>query len=263
MQTAIATKRRTASTFRPMPRSGLRWMRAAGGAASLSRDVPRPSPRPAVASSAASTGANISSISASVIVIGGQKPRVSPMARQITPRSISSCAARAPTLPGWAKPAFERSRRELEPAHQAEMPGLADQRVAGEPVEVGGEARGDGADARGHVLALVDLDRLDPDGAGDRVAAVGVAVAEGADPAAVGLDRLGHVSSIATAESGRKPAVSCLAIETEFGAKPSAWAPNHSPVRPKPQITSSEIGEHVVPARAPRRSPRSSPRAAR
>ena len=45
---------------------------------------------------------------ASVIVIGGQKPRVSPMARQMTPRSINSCAARAPTLPGWAKPVFER-----------------------------------------------------------------------------------------------------------------------------------------------------------
>ncbi len=89
--------------------------------------------QPAVASSAASTGASISSISASVIVIGGQKPRVSPMARQMTPRSISSCAARAPTLPGWAKPAFERCGRELEPADQPEMAGLADERVAGEP----------------------------------------------------------------------------------------------------------------------------------
>ena len=35
--------------------------------------------------------------------------------------------------------------------------------------------------------------------------------------------------------------MSCLAIESEVGSKPSVWAPNHSPVRPKPQITSSEI----------------------
>ena len=96
-----------------------------------------------MASSAASTGANISSISASVIVIGGQKPRVSPIARQMTPRSISSCAARAPTLPGCGEAGLRAVRRELEPAHQPEMRGLADERVAGQPVEVGGEARGE------------------------------------------------------------------------------------------------------------------------
>ena len=47
--------------------------------------------------------------------------------------------------------------------------------------------------------------------------------------------------SIATADKGAYPAVSCLAIEIEFGLMPNVWEPNHSPVRPNPQITSSDI----------------------
>ena len=54
-------------------------------------------------------------------------------------------------LAGLGEAGRRAVRRELEAAHQAEMAGLADQRVAGEPVEVAGEARGEAADAGGHV----------------------------------------------------------------------------------------------------------------
>ena len=186
------------------------------------------------------------------------------MARQMTPRSISSCAARAPTLPGWAKPAGERFGRELEPAHQAEAPGLADQRVAGEAVEVGGEARGEAADAGRHVDALVDLDRLDrrrrrrPGGRRRCSRGRGCRSCR-SSPRSPRPCR----ASIATAESGRKPAVSCLAIES--GVRLEAERLGAEPLAGAAEAADHLVGDHqdVVPAADGVDRPRSNPRAAR
>ena len=43
------------------------------------------------------------------------------------------------------------------------------------------------------------------------------------------------------APSGKLAEVMALATEMESGSKPKVRAPNISPVRPKPQITSSEM----------------------
>ena len=97
-------------------------------------------------------GANISSISASVIVIGGQKPRVSPMAAADDRALHQLLRGAGADLSGRAKPAFERCGASSSPPISRGGRGSP---TSGWPASrsVLREARGDGADARGHVLA--------------------------------------------------------------------------------------------------------------
>lgn len=138
-------------------------------------------------------GANISSISSSAMIIGGQKAKPSPIARLMTPRFASSIAARGPTLPGSAKPAGDfsgaSSSAPIRPSARPCRPA-----ALREPVDMGPEAQRQRADAGRGVHPLVDLDGLHAHGAAHRMAAVGEAVAEGADPARMRLDRLGDVA---------------------------------------------------------------------
>ena len=118
--------------------------------------------------------------------------------------------------------------------------------------------------ARGMSIALVDLDRLDPDRAGDRVAAVGVAVAEGADPAGVGLDRLGHACVDRHGRERQEAGGELLGDRDERSGR--SRAPGRRTTRrcgrsrrsPRRRWSSTSCL-----ASRPRRSPRSSPRAAR
>jgi hypothetical protein len=64
------------------------------------------------------------------------------------------------------------------------------------------ELRCDGLHVREDVLVFVDLQRLERDRARDRVARVGEAMAEGADPAAVGSDGRVHLLGHHHAEIG-------------------------------------------------------------
>ena len=68
---------------------------------------------------------------------------------------------------------------QLGPADQADALGLADQRVVVQLGEAAQEGRRDLLDVLDDSVALVDLQRLDRDGAADGVAGIGVAVAEG------------------------------------------------------------------------------------
>ena len=234
--------------------------RAASQTRGVSRDAPRPAPSRASRRAPAPSGANISSISASVMIIGGQKASVSPIARPITPRASSSAAAAARPCPAPRSP-WRPAGASSSAAHQPEVRAPRRPADAREPVEVRREARRQRAHPRRRVHPLVDLQRLHPHRAGDRMPAVGVAVAEACRscPSSPRSPRPSR-ASIATADSGRKPAVSCLAIEIEFGSKPSACAPNHcaGPAEAADHLVGDH--QHVVPAADRGRSPRSSPR---
>ena len=119
MQIAMPVKTTTERTLRPMPRSGFMGRlvgrpqaRAGRGSPATMSGLPAghkgrwPSARAqsSVASSAGTMGANISSISASVMIIGGQRETESLIARPMTPRAASSATIRGPTLFGTAKP---------------------------------------------------------------------------------------------------------------------------------------------------------------
>ncbi len=69
---------------------------------------------------------------------------------------------------------------------------------------MGLEMRAHPGDMAHDVARLVELDGLERDGGGNRMAAIGEAVAEGADLAAFGLDGIGQISADSiTAEIGR------------------------------------------------------------
>ena len=110
----------------------------------------RPAPSRASRRAPPPTGANISSISASVMVIGGQKASVSPIARPMTPRvgQLLRQPRRRP-CPARRSPSGDPSGASSIAPIRPEGADLADQRVPGEPVEVrrrsAARARGPGA----------------------------------------------------------------------------------------------------------------------
>ena len=197
-----------------------------------------------VASSAAPSGANISSISSSVMIIGGQKASVSPIARRDHPaRQRARPPAAARPCPARRSPSRPAGASSIA-AHQPERARLADQRVPGQPARGAPAKRGASAPhPRRRVHPLVDLQRLHPDRAGDRVPAVGVAVPE-ACRSARSSPRSPRPCRRRSPprDSGRKPAGQLLGHGDRRRLEVRAPAPRTTrPVRPKPQITSSEI----------------------
>ena len=150
--------------------------------------------------------ATIPSTSAGVSTSGGEKPRMSPcgMARAIRPRLGCGAEARAPTLSAGSRALLAAPvGDELHRRHQADAAYLADQRVVGEGLAQGGLEVGAGARrVAGQVLALDDVERGVGGGSTQRMAGIGVAVAEGAELVRSLLQDPATFSPTITADSG-------------------------------------------------------------